>query len=322
MTERARIFATQPIDDYCATVLGRHGQIAFATDTTEAGMVRDIGDAVALIVRGPAPITARVMDAAPGLRVIGRTGVGYDKVDIAAATARSIAVVNTPVVGARAVGEAAIGFMLALCKRFAFWDRELKRGNWDSRYTDQGGDLDGQTLGIVGLGNIGAVVAVMAQPFAMTVIAHDPYVSPGHAAALGVELVPMDELMARADFVSLHCPQTEETRGMIDRRRLALMKPGSYLVNLARGGVIESLDLLDEMLGNGHLAGVALDVFDPAPPDVAHPLFARDNVIASPHAIATSAGAMKRIFRAMSDDMAAVLDGRRPRNIVNPEVLR
>lgn len=317
----SQIYSSQPLDDYATDVLSRYGRFTVASDPVESVMCREVHDAVAIVCRGAAPITAAVMDAAPRLQVIGRTGVGYESVDIAAATARGIPVVFTPGVGARAVAEAAIGFMLALCKMIPYWDKQLKAGHWKARYGAQNRDLDGKTLGIVGFGRIGQMLAQMAKPFEMTVVAFDPYASPDAARELNVELLSIDELMRRSDFISLHCPQTPETQGFIDRKRLLLAKPGSYLINLARGGVIESLDVLDELLTSGHLGGVALDVFDPAPPDTAHPLFRHDQCIGSPHAMATSLGAMTRIFRCMADDMVAILDGRAPKFVVNPETL-
>jgi phosphoglycerate dehydrogenase-like enzyme len=317
-----QIYSTQSLDDYATGVLSRYAPFKVASEPVEQVMRREIDGAIALVVRGQAPITAAVMDGAPGLRVIGRTGVGYETVDIAAATARGIPVVFTPGVGARAVAEAAVGFMLALCKMIPFWDRQLKAGDWKSRYGQQNRDLDGKTLGIVGFGRIGQLLAGMVKPFEMEVVAFDPFVSREAGAALGVEMLELPELMRRSDFISLHCPQIPETQGFINREMLSLTKPGSYLVNLARGGVIESLDVLDELLASGQLAGVALDVFDPAPPDVSHPLFRHPNCITSPHSMATSLGAMTRIFRSMANDMAAILDGRPPQFVVNPETLR
>jgi D-3-phosphoglycerate dehydrogenase / 2-oxoglutarate reductase len=318
---RHHIYSTQPLDDYATGVLRRYGEFVVASDPVEEVMCREIAGAMALVLRGQAPITAKVMDAAPGLKVIGRTGVGYDTIDIDAATARGIPVVFTPGVGARAVAEATIAFMLALCKMVPFWDRQLKAGQWKVRYAKQGRDLDGKTLGIVGFGRIGQLVAEMARPFNMTIVAHDPYALPARAAELGVEMLGLDDLMQRADFITLHCPPTPETQGFIDRRQLQSVKPGTYLINLARGSVIESLDLLDEMMTNGQLGGVALDVFEPAPPDSAHPLFKHENCISSPHAMATTVGAMTRIFRSMADDMSAILDSRKPQFVVNPQVL-
>jgi D-3-phosphoglycerate dehydrogenase len=316
-----KVLATAQLDEYATRVLSRFGEFVIAPDMRASTLAEMMDGVVALAVRGAAPITEAVLARAPHLRVIGRTGVGYDTVDIAAASRRGIPVIYTPGAGARAVGEAAMTFMLALSKLLVFWDRQLKSGNWKSRLETQGGDLDGRTLGIIGLGRIGRVLAEMARPFNMTILAYDPYLESTAGQDLGVHMVGFEELLRRSDFVSLHCPQTPETRGMINRERLSWMKPGSYLINLARGGVIESLDLLDEALASGHLAGVALDVFEPSPPDVSHPLFRHPNCLTSPHAMATTQAAMTRIFRSMADDMAAVLRGERPNFVVNPDIL-
>lgn len=316
----AIVLATAPLDEYANSVLGRFGEIRVAPDIEESTLISMMDGVVALAVRGAAPITPAVIAAGRNLRVIGRSGVGYDSVNIAAASEHGIPVIFTPGAGSRAVGEAAVAFMLALSKMVVFWDRQLKTGNWKSRYEAQGRDLDGATLGIVGLGRIGQILAEMVKPFNMTVLAYDPFVSPERGREFGVEMIALDDLMGRSDFVSIHCPQTTETAGLINRDRLALMKSGSYLVNLSRGGLIESFDVLYEALQSGRLAGVALDVFDPAPPDTSHPLFGLPNCLTSPHAMATTKGAMTRIFRSMADDMAAVLEGRRPQFAVNPEV--
>ena len=277
--------------------------------------------AVGLVVRGEGSASAQVITAAEHLRVIGRTGAGYDNVDIAAATARGIPVVYTPGANAHAVAEASITMMLALCKRVAHWDRQLKAGNWHSRADISNGDLDGAMLGIIGFGRIGQTLAELAGAFHMTVIAYDPFEQREAAERLGVRFVPLDELLSHADFICLHAAQTADGRGLIDRTRLKCVKPGAYLVNLARGGLIESLDVLHEALDDGRLAGVGLDVFDPEPPDVTHPIFQMDNCLTAPHALGMTRGAMARIFRLMAADMAAVLSGQRARNVVNPEVL-
>ncbi len=317
----AIILATQVLDDYANSVLQTFAPLKVAKDMNEATLCQEVAHAIGLVVRGQAPITAAVIDAAPHLKVIGRTGVGYDTIDIAAATRRGIPVVYTPGVGARAVAEATLGFMLALCKMITYWDSELKAGNWNARYQAQGRDLDGKTLGIVGLGRIGKLVAQMAQPFNMRIVAFDPYIDPATGTALGVTMLDMDSVLQQADFLTLHCPQNAETLGFINRPQLEKLKPGSYLINLARGGVIDSLDTVDALLRNGHLRGAALDVFNDEPCDTRHPLFQNSNLLVSPHAMATTLGAMTRIFKAMSDDMAAILQGHPPENVVNPETL-
>jgi D-3-phosphoglycerate dehydrogenase len=317
-----RILATQPVDDYCREQLSRFGQVDISPDMKVDTLQRELTNVSALIVRGQAPITREVIAAAPMLRVIGRTGVGYDTIDIEAATERGIPVVYTPGVGARAVAEAAMAFMLALCKSIGYWDTELKAGHWGTRYTFQGRDLDGQTLGIIGLGRIGSLVARMAQPFEMRVIAYDPYIDPTIGQALGVEMMGLDEVLRQADFLTLHCPENDETRGFINRQRLEQLKQGAYLINLARGGVIESLTVVDDLLRSGHLRGAALDVFNDEPPDTSHPLFSNPQCLVSPHSMATTRGAMTRIFRSMTDDMTSILEGRSPQHVVNPQVLR
>jgi D-3-phosphoglycerate dehydrogenase len=317
----AVVLATAPVDAYCASVLSAFGELRIAPNTEEGTIAGLMDGVIALVVRGAVPVTETLIANAQALRVIGRTGVGYDTVDIAAATRRRIPVVFTPGAGSRAVAEAAVAFMLALSKRVVFWDRQLKAGNWNSRYDTQGRDLDGSVLGIIGLGRIGKILAEMVQPFHMQVVAYDPYIAAQQDVEYGVQMVGLEELLRQADFVSIHCPQTPETLGLINRTRLALLKPGSYLINLARGGLIESLDVVAEALESGPLAGVALDVFDPAPPDFSHRLFKSPNCLTSPHAMATTQKAMARIFKSMADDMAAILRGERPQFVVNPEVL-
>jgi D-3-phosphoglycerate dehydrogenase len=317
---KPRILVTGPIDDYSEGVLGEFGELVFAPDTDEKTLLEWIDGAVALAVRGIPPISVDVINRSPDLKVIGRTGVGYSNVDIAAATARKIPVINTPGAGARAVAEASITFMLTLVKLVPLWDRELKAGNWKSRFENQGGDLEGATLGIVGLGAIGQEVAHLAGPFGMNILAYDPYTPPEKAAEVKVRLVSLDELIESSDFICLHCAETDETRGFINRENVSRFRRGAYLVNLARGGIVESLDVLHEALLEEQLAGVGLDVFEPEPPDTNHPIFKLDNCIVSPHSMATTKGAMKRVYRSMADDMAAVLRGERPRFVVNPEV--
>lgn len=317
----ARILITQPVDDYCRQHLSRFGHVEQAPDMTVETLKREIASATALVVRGQAPITREVIEAATQLKVIGRTGVGYDTIDISAASDRGIPVVYTPGVGARAVAEAAMAFMLSLCKSIGYWDTELKAGHWATRYSVQGRDLDGQTLGIIGLGRIGSLVARMAQPFEMRVIAYDPYLDPAIGNSLGVEMMGLDQVLAQSDFLTLHCPENDETRGFINREKLEQLKAGAYLINLARGGVIESLDVVDDLLRSGHLRGAALDVFNDEPPDPRHPLFTNPKCLVSPHSMATTLGAMTRIFRSMTDDMVAILEGRPPQHVVNPQVL-
>jgi len=315
-----KIACSAPIDRIAIEILSPVGEIVVAPDHGEESLVKVVKDAAALILRGGAIANARVIQAASQLKVIGRPGIGYESVDIQAATARRIPVVYVPAAGARAVAEGAAALMIALCKRLVQWDRECKRGNWDSRYKSKPGDLEGSTLGIIGLGNSGQVLAQMMRPFNLRILACDPYAAADRARELNVELWSLEEMLPQCDLVSLHAPVTPETRAMINRRTLPLVKRGACLINIARGGLIESLDLLVEALETGALAGVGLDVFDPEPPDFSHPLFRQPNCLTTPHALAMTSGAMFKVFKSMAEDVAAVLTGRRPRCVVNPEV--
>jgi len=317
---KAIIVGTGPLDDVAANLLRPFGEIVIPPRGDEEGLLPIIPDAIALIVRGGGSATAALIREAKNLRVIGRSGAGYESVDIAAATERKIPVVFAPGLGARAVAEAAVAFMFALCKKIPYWDRQVKVGNWTSRFESRPGDLDGATVGIVGFGNIGQQLARMVMPFGVNVLVSDPYTKSSKAAELGVQLTSLEKLIAKSDFISLHAPQTPETIGMINRDLLRQIKRGAFLINLARGALIENLDILHEALEDGRLAGVGLDVFEPEPPDARHPVFKHINCLTSPHVLGTSDGAMREIFRSMAEDMVAVLSGNRPRFVVNPEV--
>ena len=319
--ENSRIVCTGPIHNVAVEILRPHGEIVIASAFQEEVLLPLLDGAIGLVVRGvEGSVSARVINAAPDLKVIGRSGVGYDNVDISAATARKIPVVYTPGVNARAIAEAAIALIFALCKKIFFWDRQLKLGNWNSRFRNQPGDLDGATLGIIGFGRIGQMLAELIRPFNVTILAYDPYGSNERARQLETELVDLDALLERSDFISIHAALTPETQGLINRARLQHIKPGAYIVNLARGGLVESLDVLYEALQSGKLGGVGLDVFQPEPPDVSHPVFQLPNCVTSPHALGLTPQAMTKIFESMANDMAAVFKGESPRHVVNPEV--
>ena len=315
------IACSGPVGEVAIEILKPFGNIVVADDSSEEALLQILDGAVGLVLRGDGVGSRRVIETATDLKVIGRSGVGYDKVDLASANARRIPVIITPGANSQAVAEAALTYMLALSKKMIHWDIQLKQGNWRSRFEQSPGDLEGATLGIIGLGSIGCKLAQLIQPFGMRVLAYDPYVTADTAGKQDVELVELDELMQQSDFVSIHALLNEDTRGLINRARLSMMKPGSILINLARGAIVESLDILYEALTDGGLAAAALDVFEPEPPDVSHPIFKLDNCLTSPHAICMSKRAMYKSFKMMAEDMAAVLAGRKPQFVANPEVL-
>lgn len=293
------IVATGPVHPVAVEVLG---PIEVAENWRSL-----LPDAEALIVRGDASVGQRELASAPRLRVIGRSGVGVDRVDMAATAARGIPVVVTPGANARAVAEGALTLMLALVKRLPELQRAVLERDWGARDRLELGDLEGATLGIVGYGRIGRELADIARALGMHVLAHDPLVDDA--------ATPLDALFENADVVSLHAPLTDGTRGIVGPKLLARAKPGLVLVNTARGGLVSSLDDLLAALEDGRLGGVGLDVFEEEPPDPSHPLFAHPRVVATPHALGLTLGAREAVFRAMAEGVAAVLRGETPPNV-------
>lgn len=272
----------------------------------------------AAALAGSEPYTQRVLRELPALRVISRNGVGYDQIDVDAATRRGIAVTITPQGNHEAVAEHAMALLLAVTRNVVRNAIETRRGNWPRRCAFI--PLRGKTLGIVGLGRIGRSLAQRAAGFGLSIIACEVQPDRDFVARLGIEMVALKTLLARADFVSLHAPMTDETRQLINRRTLALMKPGSVLINTARGGLVNEADLA-EALQSGHLAGAGLDVLSVEPPPPGHPLLELENVIVSPHVAAFDEQARRDMALAAAQNIVEVLAGRWPReSMVNPEL--
>lgn len=273
----------------------------------------------AIIVEGATFVTGAVMDRiGPRLRIIARTGIGVDRIDLDAATLRGILVLNTPDGPTESTAEHAIALLLNLCKGVTETDRMVRSGRFPALMElTPGFEISGAVLGLVGLGRIGSRVATIARVLGMTVIAYDPFIAPERAAALGVELVPsLEALLPRAQVVSLHSPATQETRHMINADTLRLMPPGSYLINVARGALIDETALIDA-LRSGHLAGAALDVYDPEPPSPANPLFTLPNTICTPHIASYTAASVLRMQVMCCQQIAMALRGERPTHLVN-----
>jgi D-3-phosphoglycerate dehydrogenase len=240
-----------------------------------------LADCDAMIVRSAVKVKADTLAKAPKLRVIGRAGVGVDNVDLPAATAAGVLVMNTPGGNAVSVAEHTLALMLGLARLVPEANASTRAGKWEKKKF-LGNELRGKVLGIVGLGNIGQEVVRRARGFEMRIVASDPYVSPQTAADLGVELVSLDELLSTSDYISLHLAVTPETRGMINPANLAKMKDGVRIINCARGELIDQ-EALREAMASGKVAGAGLDVFDPEPLPADHPLLSIPNLIATPH---------------------------------------
>jgi D-3-phosphoglycerate dehydrogenase / 2-oxoglutarate reductase len=279
----------------------------------------DLRAATGAIVRADALVDIAMLDRMPNLRVLARTGVGVERVDVDEATRRGIAVVVTPGTGTHAVAEGALAMILHLVKRLRATTECVARGRWADRGAITVGDLDGATIGIVGYGRIGRRVGHLARAFGMTVLAHDPYLGPAADSdgADDAELLGLDELRSRSQVVTLHLPLTPATHHLVDSAFLAAMPVGSILVNCGRGGLLD-LDAAAHAIADGRLAGLGLDVFDPEPP-THHPVFDRTDVVLSPHLMGLSVGGTRATFTAAAKGVADVLSGRRPAALANSE---
>jgi phosphoglycerate dehydrogenase-like enzyme len=289
-------------------------QSRFAEHRAELG-ADQIGDAQGVVVLTPA-VTAATVAQARDLLAVGRFGVGYDAVDVAACTEADVAVFITAGAVVHSVAEATVGWMIALTHHLRAKDALVRDGGWDRRSHYMGRELRDRTFGAVGLGGIARKTIALLRGFGMKPpLAYDPHVD----QADGVRLVSLDELLGAADFVSLHCPLTAETRNLIGRRELALMKPAAYLINTARGGIVDENALL-EALRERRIAGAAVDCFAEEPVVRPHPLGALDNVLLAPHCIAWTDELFRDIGRAVCQGMVDLSQGKRPRGVVNPQV--
>ena len=275
-----------------------------------------LGDVEGLVVR-VMPISAERIAAAPRLKVIGKHGIGVDNVDLAAARARGISVVFTPGANDEAVAEHTLTLMLMLARKMERLVGLARAGRFDEgRRAADGADLRGKTLGLIGVGRIGGRVAQICRGcFSMRVVAHDPYVTPARAAELGVELASADEVVRRADFVSVHTPLTPETRNVISRERIASMKPGAFVINCARGGLVDEAALVDALREN-RIGGAGIDVFEQEPPPADHPLLALPNAIVTSHIAGSSRESLETMSRMVAEDVLGVLRGEAPRHPV------
>jgi phosphoglycerate dehydrogenase-like enzyme len=255
------------------------------------------------------------------LKLIARFGVGYDTIDVPACTENGVLVAIAPDGVRRPVATSVITFVLALAQKLLIKDKLTRAGRWGEKLDHVGMGVTGRVLGTIGLGNIGADVFRLAQPFGMRHLAADPYASPDLARELKVELCDLDTLLRTADFVSVNCPLSESTRGLIGARELSLMKPTAYLINTARGPIVQE-QALYEALRAGRIAGAGLDVFELEPAAATNPLFALDNVIVTPHGLCFTDECLNGLARSAFGAAMAVASGRAPPHLVNSEALK
>ena len=279
-----------------------------------AALIAELADADALVVRSATKVTDDLLAHAPRLRVIGRAGVGVDNIDMDAATHRGVLVMNTPGGNAASVAEHALAFMLSLARSIPQLNASMHAGRWEKSGA-AGAELRGKTLGLIGLGRVGAEVARRARALEMRVLAHDPYLSPERAAEWGVELVSMPDLLAKSDYISLHTALSPATERLINAQTLAQMKRGARLINTARGELVDEA-ALGEALRSGQLAGAALDVFTVEPLRDS-PLMAMANVIATPHVAGSTAEAQEEVGVQIAQQVRDFLAEGTMRNAVN-----
>lgn len=271
----------------------------------------------ALIVRNQTRVTASLLSKGKALRVVGRAGAGYDNIDVPAASQEGVVVSYSPEENAVSVAELVFGLLLALARKIPGADRSVKSGGWE-RKKYHGVELMGKTLGIWGLGRIGFRVALRGKAFGMRLLAYDAYLSPTtlHVTESGATLTSLDQLLAEADFLSVHLPLTEETRGILNLQIFRKMKPSAFIINTSRGEVLVEEDLF-QALKQGRLAGAALDVREKEPPSTASPLHGLDNVILTPHTAGLTYEAQEKVVDAVSEDVDRVLSGQPALRFVN-----
>ncbi len=301
-----KVMLTDGLEDCGQEILRKNAQLLDRNGISADDLLKEIPEADALIVRGRTKVTSAVFEAATNLKVVGRAGVGVDNIDLAAAKAKGVTVVNSPTATTLAVAELAFGLMLAMVREIPRADSGMKANQWLKKEL-KGSELRGKTLGIIGMGRIGGTVAEFAKAFGMKVITRFPTVQKDHDDP-SIEKVSQDELFARADIISLHLPLKPETKNLINRETIAKMKPGVKIVSVARGGIINEEDLL-EALKSGKVSAAALDVFAVEPPGE-NPLVNHPKVLCTPHIGAQTNEAQDRAAEDISTEVLAALDGK------------
>lgn len=311
---RPRIVVSDAIHDIARSQLEAHADVIDVDGTDIPALLEAVRDADALVVRSETQVTGEVLAAAPRLRVVARAGVGVDNIDLDEATRAGILVLNAPGANATSAGEHTIALLLAITRQIPFADATTRAGEW-ARKQVKPIDLRGRTVGIVGLGRVGSIVAKRLKAFEMQVIAHDPYIPDSRFHELGVEAVSLDAIWDRSDVVTFHCPATIETHHMLNAATLRQLRQGAIVINAARGEVVDQ-DALADAIRDGHIAGAGVDVY-PSEPCFDSPLFSLPNVVVTPHTGGSSAEALEAVGRVIGASTLAMLRGESVANSVN-----
>ncbi len=304
-----KILITDGLEENGKAILRAAGEVNDAKGITPEELLNVVGEYDALIVRGRTKVTEAVFAAGKKLKVVGRAGVGVDNIDLKAAAAHGVTAVNSPLATTVSVAELAMSLMLAVVRELARADASMKEGKWLKKEFE-GNELYGKTLGVIGFGRIGVATAKRAAAFDMKVIAYDPLIPAAEIKARGGEPVSLDELLARADFITLHIPLTPESKNLLDAKAFSKMKKGVYLVDAARGGVVDEAALL-AALDSGHVAGAGLDVFTAEPvTEALMPLVRHPKVICAPHIGAQTVEGQVRAAADIASEVVAALEGK------------
>lgn len=318
-----KVLLSEPIDEAGMRVLKGRVEVIISPDPSGESVRRLLQDAHALIVRTATQVTREMIERASQLKVISRTGGGLNNVDVEAATDCHVVVCGVKGAQDRSVAEHTVAMMGALAKQFSYLGEETRKGNFRSRYEYRPTNLAGNRVGLIGLGRIGRIVAeICAKGLLMDVLAYDPYVAPETAGANDIAFSKdIVEVIKTADFLSLHVPLTEETRGLLGKEQFALMKPTAFIINTSRGEVIQEGALV-EALKNGQISGAGLDVFENEPPDAGNPVLQLENVIVTPHSAALTKDTVAKLAQGAAENAIHVLEGKNPSYSANWELLQ
>jgi D-3-phosphoglycerate dehydrogenase len=313
-----KVLIADKVSKTCAEVLRAAGfEADHRPGLSPADLRAAVADVAGIVVRSDTRITEEILAAAPRLKVVGRAGAGVDNIDVPAATRRGVVVMNAPGENTISAAEHTLSMVLALARRIPAADRSMRAGRWERGSVFMGVELYGKTLGVLGVGKVGREVASRARAFGMEVIGYDPVLTPDAAARLGVALVPFEQVLERADILTLHLPLVPETRHLIGAEQIRRCRRGVRIVNVARGGVIDEAALI-QALQSGHVAGAALDVFEQEPP-TGSPLLGLDSVVLTPHLGASTEEAQEKVAARIAEQIAAYLRDGTVTNAVNAE---
>ena len=313
-----KVLVADTIHPAAVEMLKEKASVIDAVNASSEELIKRITDADAVLVRSKPKLTKEILEHAKRLKVIGRAGIGVDNIDMDFATKRGIIVVNAPESSTTTVAEHTFGLILSIARKIPQADANVKSGRWDKKRF-MGAEIRGKTLGVLGIGRIGSRVAEMGKAFGMEVISYDPYISIESVQKKGIRLVKLGELLKTSDFITLHLPKTEKTAGLIGKKELESMKPTAYLINCARGGIVNEKALF-EALKKNTIAGAAMDVFEKEPPE-GSPLLGLENFIGTPHLGASTEEAQEMASITTAKDVIAVLENQSPKNAVNMPVI-